>query len=1007
MGRPLFERLLAALLLLFVLSAAGWLVLVEVRASPIQSTILSDVAARLTWRVEPGPSPDIRHPEAGPYDLRLGYVRLQDFIGSLGREGYAVERQARWSEALRTFVDAGGYALYHEKTRAGLEIRDRSGAAMFVSRHPERAYPDFDSIPSLVVAALLFIEDRELLDERHSRRNPAIDWARMTGATFSLVAEAFSSEKRYGGSTLATQIEKFRHSAEGRTEGVGDKLRQMVSASVRAYQDGSDTTLARRRLVVDYLNSTPLAGRSSFGEVIGLGDGLWAWYGSEFEAANAGLRATPADASALADKARLFKQVTSLLLAQRRPSYYLEHGFRQLVALTDAHLRVFGRAGLIDDALRDAALAAELRRSPAPPPAPTASPIDQKAASAVRVELLSRLGIRDFYALDRLDLGVDTTVDADVQRDVTRRLRSLGEPATATAAGLTGARLLAPRHAGAVRYSVALYERKGDANHLVVQTDNYDGALDLNAGSKMDLGSTAKLRTLVSYLQIVAELHGRYAALTPSQLEEALADAEDPLTRWALSRLLATGERRLEALLDAAMQRPYSASPAEQFFTGRGLHTFANFDNRHDHQVIPVADAFRHSVNLVFVRMMRDIVRFHIAEGPGTDILVDRDHPDRRLYLSRFADREGAEFLSRFYRIYQGRSPDEALDVLASRVRPSARRLAVAFRSVRPEADVEALGAFIAKRLPHEPVDPGQVQKLFATYAPGSFSLADRGYLARIHPLELWVVAHLQERPSATYREILAAGADARQEAYTWLFRSKSRRAVDNRIRMVLEEDAFRRIHQSWRELGYPFDSLVPSLATAIGSSADQPQALAELMGILVNDGLRLPTLRIRRLHFAADTPYEVALGWEPASEARRVLAPEVAATVRLALADVVASGTARRVSGAFTRADGAPLAIGGKTGTADEMLDRPGGAAAARQREVGRSAAFVFFAGDRHFGTVTAHVPGSEAGLHGFTSALPVQVLKAIAPALEPLVREASVLAAAHQPTALALGAE
>jgi hypothetical protein len=34
----------------------------------------------------------------------------------------------------------------------------------------------------------------------------------------------------------------------------------------------------------------------------------------------------------------------------------------------------------------------------------------------------------------------------------------------------------------------------------------------------------------------------------------------------------------------------------------------------------------------------------------------------------------------------------------------------------------------------------------------------------------------------------------------------------------------------------------VPSYATAIGSSADRPLALAELMGIIVNDGQRRPT---------------------------------------------------------------------------------------------------------------------------------------------------------------------
>ncbi len=85
-----------------------------------------------------------------------------------------------------------------------------------------------------------------------------------------------------GGSTLATQIEKYRHSPNGRTASIRDKLQQMASASLRAYRLGEDTTEARRKLVVTYLNTMPLSAKSGFGEVHGIGDGLWAWYGRDF-----------------------------------------------------------------------------------------------------------------------------------------------------------------------------------------------------------------------------------------------------------------------------------------------------------------------------------------------------------------------------------------------------------------------------------------------------------------------------------------------------------------------------------------------------------------------------------------------------------------------------------------------------------------------------------------------------------------------------------------------------
>ena len=55
-------------------------------------------------------------------------------------------------------------------------------------------------------------------------------------------------------------------------------------------------------------------------------------------------------------------------------------------------------------------------------------------------------------------------------------------------------------------------------NYLRVQADNLDRPLDLNEGGKFDLGSTAKLRTLVTYLEIIAELHERYAQAAAAEL---------------------------------------------------------------------------------------------------------------------------------------------------------------------------------------------------------------------------------------------------------------------------------------------------------------------------------------------------------------------------------------------------------------------------------------------------------------------------------------------------------
>lgn len=50
----------------------------------------------------------------------------------------------------------------------------------------------------------------------------------------------------------------------------------------------------------------------------------------------------------------------------------------------------------------------------------------------------------------------------------------------------------------------------------------------------------------------------------------------------------------------------------------------------------------------------------------------------------------------------------------------------------------------------------------------------------------------------------------------------------------------------------------------------------------------------------------------------------------------------------------------------------------------VSRSGAFVFYIGDHYFGTLVAYVAGQKAADYKFTSALPVQILKVLAPTLK-----------------------
>ena len=296
------------------------------------------------------------------------------------------------------------------------------------------------------------------------------------------------------------------------------------------------------------------------------------------------------------------------------------------------------------------------------------------------------------------------------------------------------------------------------------------------------------------------------------------------------------------------------------------------------------------------------------------------------------------------------------------------------------------------------------LERLYAAYPATRFSLADRGYLARIHPLELWLASFRKVHPEASFADAVAASAPQRQAVYRWLFASKSRRAQDVRIGIALEAEAFERIAATWRRLGYPFEHLVPSFATAIGVSADRPANLAELVAVVSNGGVRRPRVLIETVHFAAGTPFETLLEREP-RDGERVLQADVAEAARRALLGVVEKGTARRLKGVYRDAAGELLPLGGKTGTGDHRYHvfGPGGRLKSSQ-VVNRAAVFTFFIGDRFFGTVTAFVPGSQAAGYDFTSALAVQIMKELEPTLRPLLAGATA-AQAHQAKGAAPG--
>ncbi len=954
----------------------------EMRTSAFSSRILSSYARKMSYKVQPGPSHNIIFPKHGPFDLRTGYALIPDFERRLRATGYRVTEQARFSPELERAARWGILPPYAEPVSTKLTIHGMDGRPLFQAPVAADYFSSFEEIPQLTVKSLLMIENRELEEPADYRTNPVVDWDRLAKAAILYAGHKLGLPLPVqGGSTLATQMEKYRHSFDGRTDSLLAKLRQMTDASLKVYQNGPDTREERRQIILDYLNSIPLAAAPGYGDIHGIGNGLNAWFGLSLQDVQKAF-ALPDDNP---QKAKAFKCVMAMLCSVKAPSYYLIQNRSALLARVNFYTRLLATAQVIPQDFAGDVESIPISFSTRPPRYSLPSYAELKAINEIRSKLASLLGVPGLYELDRLHLDVDSTIDPGLQHSVVNIFQKLHDPQFVDSAGLRGARLLEKGDISQVTYGMMLFEKTPQGNLLRVVTDNLNAPFDINTGMKMQLGSTAKLRTLVNYLIIVTSLHDQLLAMDAQALKQQAAIARDPITKWAVETMSQGVKPDLDAFLQLALDRKYSANPGEAFFTGGGLHTFHNFEKEDNGRILTVREATKHSVNLVYIRLMRDLVRYYEARLPyNTDeVLADINNPIRRRLLQGMADTESKTLLYQAYKTFNKRTPEEVVAELLGKMAQSDRHQATLFYAWHHGADENALAQWLKKYL--GTVTPEQIERLAKAYGNPQLNLSDYGYLLGIHPLRLWCGGELARTPDLTWAQIWERSGEARQITATWLFKTRNRSAQDLRLRIRFEQDAFSRMTPQWKRFGFPFDRLVPSLATAIGSSGDRPEALAQLMGILLNDGVRKPTIRMSRLRFASTTPYETTM--EPiSSEGTRVAPKAVARAILPVLAQVVEGGTAVRLAGAF-KIGGKPLVVGGKTGSGDNRFDAVGRwGEVISSRPVDRTAVFVFYIGDRYFGVITVFVPGEEAGDYGFTSSLPVAILKLLAPGIESL---------------------
>ena len=936
----------------------------------VQARLLAALNERLSFSLVPGPSARFVAPRHGPYDDRLGYVQLPEWTARLEREGFAVREQARaLADPRPRWPRSASRRPTTRRPARGLSVLDRSGSAGVPGdASPPRGYAALRRHPAARARDAAVRREPRAARTRSRAATPPIEWDRFARAALLQLGGRRRRRPRPGRQHARhadREVPPFARAAARR--GPLEKLRQIGSASLRAYRDGEDTRAARRAILLDYLNSLPLAAAAGRGEVLGLAAGLEAWYGADFDRTNE-LLAAPVDARDRGGSRRAGGRLSPGALAAARDAPP-----ERLPARAPRGARRAGRPppapaspseGVIPVALRDAALA---RAPAARRRRPRSCSRDAGPAEPVRRWLVGALALPDYYALDRLDLSVTSTLDGDLQAAgrsaASRRSR---DPAVVAAAGLRAKGLLESADPARVIYSFALYERVGRHEPAA------RAGRQLRRRARRERRREARPRLDRQAARARELPRGDRRASTqklagsePRRARGAAANGPDPLTRFVAETLAAKPDDDLDATARGRARAPLLGEP------------LAGLLHRRRPPLLP---------QLRQGRRAQDPVGAHGLPRLGEPALRAADARRRRLQMARLpgnpaamlqrpqatrAARSGCAARRRrrpapSSRASTARTPARAprprSTAGCARAHPTPRRLAVALRSVFPERSFEDFAAALRALPAGAALGEPDLRAMYGKYGRERFSLADRAFLARMHPLELWLMEWQREHPAGTLRgrvgrerrrarhRLHLAVPDAQPRrpgpAPAHAARARRLRAHPPRVeeaRLPVRDARALRRHRD-RQLGRP----PLGAGRADGHHRGRRHAAADR----ARDGaaLRAPARPTRRRSRRRPRPRE------------QVLRPEVARALRERAAR---RGRERHRPPRERRLRATPL--GGKTGTGDHQKKRVDRWANVIDSEyVSRTATFVFFAGDRFHGVITAHVAGPEsARLH------------------------------------------
>ena len=983
---------------------------------------------------------DIPIPDS-PRWKRDGMIYYPQLFDVLKNGGFQIDKETHLvlTPQAKKLFDMGiiPFNHYQGKAFSGLKIVDRHKKMVYLYKHPNQ-FKNFKHISPFILKALLVWENDKLRhrlfdkNKNGAELNYLIEGPRIAKSVSEYLQYKITGEGAYSGaSTLMTTLEKITNTPGGKTHNVNDKINQMIGAGLHLYGGDSDLNSSLgsgsgkaeekgngngngvEKALVDFLNTVPMAGgpKSHAGELFGFGASYYAWFGYTIDGLNEQLKSKDSQV-----RSQAYKNICSLIVSIRRPS--------ELLRSPD---RVDKQANLLLSRLNKKKLLNSALYVKSRTMKPAWNPqrnhryqldyaLHREASSArnqytqlIRRAVAEKSGRAEskkinLQTVDAMSVAIEMTTDAQLEKDIRGVLDDMYTETAQKTPFVQGRQKgllygLNLEELKNIQYGAIVLEIDEDRHWKILANTDTQSNVVYNPAKqgRFQWGSTAKLRVLVNYLTIIHDeallLQSAYKESKElskkTSKEQASKDSyhiklkEYGNSSVTIKRLLASYIKKypdatMKQILAWSMSRRISANPDRKFLTGESWHQFHNYQKSDDQKNPNIWQMTTDSINLSFVRLMRDVVDYYIEQSGYNKIaiLTDKNNPVRKKIIDDAVKKEEMFYLNGL-NFFVERIQDSFSDVflmdekIAGNEGVTDKAIIIRARDIIKQMNLPLDKSVENNVYNHSYKKSGEKYRMLLSW-----------FKRITHYEKKWLLARVRQQHNRDSDLIAIEQTRIIQQTSQWLRSSKF--WIKNTLYTHMERQAFAQgVTPAWKKLGYPFN-VSPSYAVVLGSSGDTPMSLVELAGILLNDGVHEKNISsIERIILAPESEFETP--FKIIHQQEVIIPRAVAIVARKAMEGVLHKGTA-------IFASRHPLmkyvqSAGAKTGTGDNRYN---------QEPVNRSAAVlsVLDTGEgkaKYAICITMSVTDGDIAHYKFTSKVPVRILSRIADHLSPVIAKKS----------------